>query len=64
MSGRLPPRFAKIAGKEAPADAFPDSQDISAALLGESQTGRDHVVEHANGLADRLEAIRRSPAAR
>lgn len=47
----FPRSFAKIAGKEAPADAFPDSQDITAALLGNSETGRDHVVQHAKGLA-------------
>ena len=47
----FPRSFARIAGKEAPADAFPDSQDVSAALLGESQTGRDHIVEHTNRIA-------------
>lgn len=47
----FPRSFAKIAGKEAPAGAFPDSQDITAALLGESPTGRDHVILHAKGLA-------------
>lgn len=47
----FPRTLAKIAGKEAPADAFPDSQDVSAALLGQSPAGRDHIVEHASGLA-------------
>jgi arylsulfatase A-like enzyme len=47
----FPRSFAKIADKEAPASAFPDSQDITAALLGESPTGRDHVILHAKGLA-------------
>lgn len=43
--------FARLAGQEVPADTFPDSQDQLAALLGESDTGRDHIVEHADRLA-------------
>ncbi len=41
---------ALTGGKLGDADA-PDSFDVSAALLGKSKTGRDHVVEHAGVLS-------------
>jgi arylsulfatase A-like enzyme len=41
----FPKTFAKIAGKEV--TSFRDSQDVSAALLGKSPAGRDHVVQQA-----------------
>ncbi|MCW1924667.1 sulfatase-like hydrolase/transferase [Luteolibacter arcticus] len=46
----FPKTFAAIAGAEA---SFPDSHDLSAALLGESEKGRDEVIEHAGQLAIR-----------
>ncbi len=46
--------FAALAGQKlAPTDG-PDSLNVLPALLGESPTGRDHVVEHANKLALRV----------
>ncbi len=50
----FPRSFAKLAGRDLPADAFPDSQDQLAALLGESATGRDHHIHHAGRLAIRV----------
>ena len=47
----FPKTFAAIAGVEA---SFPDSLDLSAALLGESATGRDHVIQHAGRLSIRM----------
>lgn len=41
--------FATIAGAERPAGAGPDSQDVSAALLGDSPKGREEFVEHDGG---------------
>lgn len=43
--------FAKLAGANA---KFPDSRDATAALLGENETGRDHVVQQAKELAIRM----------
>ncbi|HSJ03303.1 MAG: arylsulfatase [Verrucomicrobium sp.] len=43
--------FAGLTGQELPADAAPDSQDVSTALLGDSKTGRDTLVEHASQLS-------------
>ncbi len=43
--------FAHLSGEELPADAGPDSLDVLAALLGYSQTGRDHLVEQAGPLS-------------
>lgn len=43
--------FAAIAGVEA---IFPDSLDQGAALLGESETGRDHVIQQAGRLSIRM----------
>ncbi len=45
--------FAALAGRELPPDAAPDSLNVLPALLGESKEGRDHLIEHANGLAIR-----------
>lgn len=42
--------FARIAGAEA---VFPDSMDLSAALTGESPSGRDHVLEQGGQVAIR-----------
>ena len=50
----FPRTFAHLAGKDAPAAAFPDSTDISPALTGESPTGRDHIIEHSGRLAIRV----------
>jgi len=41
----FPRTFAKLAESPAPADAFPDSEEISAALTGESATGREVILE-------------------
>jgi arylsulfatase A-like enzyme len=47
----FPATFAALVGRElADADA-PDSIDVLPALLGESQAGRDHLVEQGRGLA-------------
>ena len=43
--------LAKLTGGKVPADAAPDSFDVLAAFVGDDQTGREHLVEHANGLA-------------
>lgn len=43
--------FAALVGRPLPAGAAPDSFDVLAALLGDSPKGRDHLVEHAGGLA-------------
>ncbi|HYK89930.1 MAG TPA: arylsulfatase [Acidobacteriota bacterium] len=43
--------FAALTGQKlAPGDA-PDSYDVLQALLGNSKTGRDHIVEHAGTLS-------------
>jgi arylsulfatase A-like enzyme len=43
--------LAKLAGRGLPADAGPDSFDVLGALLGESKTGRDHLVEQGGPLS-------------
>jgi arylsulfatase A-like enzyme len=43
--------FAALAGRPLVAGAAPDSFDVLAALLGDSPKGRDHLVEHAGGVA-------------
>ena len=45
--------FAALTGQTLGADDAPDSFNVLPALLGESKTGRDHVIEHANKLAIR-----------
>lgn len=52
----FPRTFAHLAGKDAPATAFPDSTEISAALTGESAVGREHIIEHSGRLAIRAGA--------
>jgi len=43
--------FANLTGRKLAADDAPDSFDILPVLLGDSQTGRDHLVEHAGTLS-------------
>ena len=45
--------LGKLVGAKSDPTASPDSRDLSPALLGETEVGRDHVIEHANGLAIR-----------
>lgn len=45
--------FATLIGQKPPADAALDSLDTLPALLGESQQGREILIEHAGGLAIR-----------
>jgi arylsulfatase A-like enzyme len=42
--------LADLTGQKLAADAAPDSFDVLPALLGESKTGRDSLVENGNGL--------------
>jgi arylsulfatase A-like enzyme len=41
--------FAAMTGQELPNEAAPDSHSVLPALLGESKTGREYVIQHANG---------------
>ena len=43
--------FAAMAGQKLAADAAPDSFNVLPALLGESKTGRDHLIEYAGSLS-------------
>ena len=43
--------FAGLTDYELPHSAGPDSFNVLPALLGESKTGRDHVVEYAGALS-------------
>ena len=45
--------FAELAGQPAPGKSAPDSQNVLPALLGESKTGRERLVEHAGAMAVR-----------
>jgi arylsulfatase A-like enzyme len=45
--------FAALVGQPVDPSDVPDSQNVLAALLGNSEKGRSHVVEHAWGLAVR-----------
>jgi len=56
--------FAALTGQSLSNDAGPDSFNILPALLGESKTGRDTLVEHANGTALRKGQWKLIPAAR
>ena len=48
----LPASLAALAGASVPADAFPDSFDLSGALLGRAgAAGRDHLIQQDNGQA-------------
>jgi arylsulfatase A-like enzyme len=42
--------LAELTGQKLGADAGPDSINVLAALLGEARTGRENLVENANGL--------------
>jgi arylsulfatase A-like enzyme len=50
----FPATFAALTGQSLAANDAPDSFNVLPALLGESPAGRDHVVEHGNGLALRV----------
>lgn len=43
--------FAALAGQKMPESAGPDSFNVLPALLGDSPTGRNHLIEHAAGQA-------------
>ncbi|MBX7210381.1 MAG: arylsulfatase [Verrucomicrobiaceae bacterium] len=45
--------FASLTGQSLAQQDAPDSFNVLPALLGESKTGRDHLIEHASGLAIR-----------
>lgn len=47
----LPATLAALTGQVPETTTMPDSQNVLPALLGESQTGRDHVILHARSLA-------------
>jgi arylsulfatase A-like enzyme len=47
----FPATFAALAGASVPAGGGPDSENVLAALLGQSKTGRQSLVEHAGTLA-------------
>lgn len=47
----FPATFAALVGREADARTMPDSLNVLPALLGESPTGRDHLVQHSGRLA-------------
>jgi arylsulfatase A-like enzyme len=49
----FPASFASLTGQKLEAADAPDSFNILPALLGESKTGRDHLVEQGAGLAVR-----------
>jgi arylsulfatase A-like enzyme len=42
--------FATLAGAERPREAGPDSQDVLPAILGQSKTGRETLVEQGGGV--------------
>ena len=46
--------FAALTGQKLDDADAPDSFNVLPALLGESKTGRDHLVEHASVLSLRL----------
>jgi arylsulfatase A-like enzyme len=50
----FPASLAALTGQSLPADAAPDSTNVLPALLGKSDTGRDHIVQHAGGIALRV----------
>ncbi|MCK9623135.1 MAG: sulfatase-like hydrolase/transferase, partial [Methylobacter sp.] len=47
----FPVTLGALAGQKPDTTTMPDSQNVLSALLGESKTGRDCVVEHAGGLS-------------
>lgn len=60
----FPATFAALAGQPFDAATSPDSQNILSALLGESSTGRSHMVEHdgSKALALRVGSWKYVPA--
>jgi len=54
--------FAALVGQELPADAAPDSRNVLPALLGESPTGRENLVEQGGPLAFRQGTWKLFPA--
>lgn len=50
----FPATLAQLVGQEYVAGDFPDSEDHLSALLGESEQGREQLVEHANVLSLRV----------
>ena len=46
--------LGKLVGAKSDPTASPDSRDLSPALLGETEVGRDHIIALANGLAIRM----------
>jgi len=56
--------LAALTEQKLAADAAPDSFNVLPALLGDSKTGRDHLVEHANGLALRMGTWKYIPSLR
>jgi len=46
--------LAALTGQRLGSSEAPDSFDVLAALLGQSLQGREHIVEHAGGLALRV----------
>ncbi|HWR50238.1 MAG TPA: arylsulfatase [Bryobacteraceae bacterium] len=54
--------FAALSDRPVPANGGPDSFNVLPALLGESKTGRDHLVEHAGRLALRKSQWKMIPA--
>jgi arylsulfatase A-like enzyme len=47
----LPASMAALTGQKLGSGDAPDSLDVLGALLGRTQTGRDHLVEHAGSLS-------------
>lgn len=45
----FPATFAALTGQKLTSHDAPDSQDVLPALLGDSKSGRDHIIEHAAG---------------
>lgn len=56
--------LARLTGQSLADEAGPDSFDMLPSLLGESPVGRDHLVEHAGGLALREANWKLLPSAR
>jgi arylsulfatase A-like enzyme len=49
----FPATFAALAGTSFPKERAPDTRNLLPALLGETKTGRDHVLEHSGNVAVR-----------
>lgn len=54
--------FAALTGVKLSKDDVPDSLNVLPALLGDSPTGRDHTIEHANKIAIRWKNWKFIPA--